>query len=154
MSRAKWDRFGNWERRPAHHCSGSQVSKSSCGSEKNSSNSFTVALGRCLYRAVKLTFWGDVEDVDGTNTGCCWVGGAVNHLATKAWMRSPMTIKIAHHITICRRMNWFQDAITDYRKVKVGSIILPWASRSWNEEKMHTCCTHRSVARWVTIISI
>ena len=33
-----------------------------------------------------------------------------------------MTIKIAHHITICRRMNWFQDAVTDYRKAKVESI--------------------------------
>jgi hypothetical protein len=41
-----------------------------------------------------------------------------------------MTMKIAHHIPVCRRMNWFQDAFTNNGKAKVGSTILPLASPS------------------------
>jgi len=79
MSQAKQDTLWNGEWHLAHHCSRSQIPKSSCGSKKNSSNSFTVALGHCLYQAVKLTFWGDVEEVDGDATGCCQAGGGVSH---------------------------------------------------------------------------
>ena len=69
ISQVKQDKLGNCVQCPAHHWIVSQFSKYSSGSLKNSSSSSMSNQGHCLYREVKLTFWGEADEGAGAEDG-------------------------------------------------------------------------------------
>ena len=61
ISRANWDKLGNWAQQPAHHWSGLHESKFSRGRLKYAWTSSVRGCATLWYRDVKSTFWGEPE---------------------------------------------------------------------------------------------